>query len=283
MVKRTRRSGSLGSLPVFAFALAYATQAAAQTPTDTPPPVPDAVSGDPLPGEKPPEPPPPEPPKPEVPEAPKPPATPAVPANPGVGDQDGRLAGADARDDEFSRRGFFFSFGLGTAIIRTDLELRTNDSLSYLGGITDLAPATLLKIGYGIGPQTAVHLTNRISWLSHNDPVAIDHHERIWTMSATTGLGVTHFLDPQQRSWYIGADLGVSQWLAFEDIGLDVRDIGVGACLAVGNAFFPGLSFEHSVCWGSVVSKRRDADSGVEVDAELGMPLTASFTLNYLK
>jgi hypothetical protein len=277
---RTRRLGSLGSLPVFAFALGYATQAAAQTPTETPPPVPDAVSGDPLPGEKPPEPAPPEPPKPEVPEAPPPPAAPAVPATQSVGDTAAVVA--DDKDD-FSRRGFFFSFGLGTSIVRADLELRTNDSLDYLGGVTELAPATLLKIGYGIGPQTAVHLTNRIAWVSHDDPVAIDHHERIWTMSAMTGLGVTHFLDPERRSWYIGADLGVSQWLAFEDIGLDVRDIGVGACLAVGNAFFPGLSFEHSVCWGSVVSKRRDVDSGVEVDAELGMPLSVSFTLNYLK
>jgi hypothetical protein len=62
-----------------------------------------------------------------------------------------------------------------------------------------------------------------------------------------------------------------------------VRDIGVAACLAVGNAFFAGLSFEHSVCWRSVVSKRRDVDSGLEVDAELGMPLSVSFTLNYLK
>jgi hypothetical protein len=141
----------------------------------------------------------------------------------------------------------------------------------------------MLKIGYGIGPQTAVHLTNRIAWLSHNDWAAVDHHQRIWTMSAMTGLGVSHFLDPARRSWYVGADLGISQWLAFEDIELDARDIGVGACLVVGNAFFQALSFEHSVCWGSVVSKRRHVDAGTERDAELGMPLTASFTLNYLK
>jgi hypothetical protein len=279
---RTRRLGSLGSLPVFAMALGYATHAAAQQPTDAgAPPVPDAVSGDPLPGEKPPEPTPPEPP-PAAPEPP--PAAPAAPAAPTLGATTGAPDAALAGDKgDYSRRGFFFSFGLGTSIIRWDLELRTGDSLSYLGGVTELVPATLLKIGYGIAPQTAVHLTNRIAWLSHNDPVAIDHHERIWTMSSMTGLGVTHFLDPERRSWYVGADLGVSQWLAFEDIGLDVRDIGIGACLAVGNAFFPGLSFEHSVCWGSVVSNRRDADSGAEVDAELGSPLTASFTVNYLK
>jgi hypothetical protein len=265
-------------------ALAYATHAAAQLPTDAAaPPVPDAVSGDPLPGEKPPEPTPPEPtPAPEPPKPETPPAP--APATPTLGAATGSPDAAPADDKGgFSRRGFFFSFGLGTSIIRWDLELRTGDSLSYLGGVTELVPATLLKIGHGIGPQTAVHLTNRIAWLSHNDPVAIDHHERIWTMSSTTGLGVTHFLDPEQRSWYVGADLGVSQWLAFEDIGLDVRDIGIGACLAVGNAFFPGLSFEHSVCWGSVVSNRRDVDTGAEVDAELGTPLSVSFTLNYLK
>src|SRR5688572_15390024 len=83
VVMRTRRLGSLGSLPVFAMALGYATHAAAQQPTDAgAPPVPDAVSGDPLPGEKPPEPTPPEPP-PAAPEPP--PAAPAAPAAPTLG------------------------------------------------------------------------------------------------------------------------------------------------------------------------------------------------------
>jgi hypothetical protein len=183
----------------------------------------------------------------------------------------------------FSRRGFFFSFGIGTSIINYQLDLRENDALTYAGGITELVPASLLKIGAGVGPQTAVHFTNRIAWLAHNDWAAVDHHERIWTMSSMSGLGVTHFLDKERRSWYIGADLGVSQWLAFSDMELDLQDIGFGVCLEVGTAFFPGLSFEHSVCWGTVESHRRDVDGTAERDADLGMPLTASFTLNYLK
>ena len=128
----------------------------------------------------------------------------------------------------------------------------------------------LLKIGAGVGPQTAAHFTNRIAWLAHNDWAAVDHHERIWTMSSMSGIGVTHFLDNERRSWYIGADLGVSQWLAFSDIEYDIRDIGIGLCAEVGYAFHQGLSFEHSVCWGSVTSFRRDVDDGLELDAELG-------------
>jgi hypothetical protein len=128
-----------------------------------------------------------------------------------------------------------------------------------------------------------VHFTSRIAWLAHNDYAAVDRHERIWTMSTLTGLGVTHFLDPDERSVYLGADLGAAHWLAFEDIALDMRDIGIGLCGEIGYAFFKGLSFEHSVCWSSVTSYRRGSDAGTEIDAELGQPFTATFTLNYLK
>jgi hypothetical protein len=157
------------------------------------------------------------------------------------------------------------------------------DALIYAGGITELVPATLIKVGVGIGPQTAIHFTSRIAWLAHNDPAAVDRHERIWTISTLTGVGVTHFLDPEQRSVYVGADLGAAHWLAFEDIDRDFRDIGIGMCGALGYAFFEGLSFEHSVCWSSVSSYRRGVDGGVEIDAEIGQPFTATFSLNYLK
>jgi hypothetical protein len=157
------------------------------------------------------------------------------------------------------------------------------DALTYAGGITELVPATMNKVGFGLGDQTAAHFTSRIAWLAHNDPAAVDRHERIWTMSTLTGLGITHFLDPEQRSVYLGGDLGMAHWLAFDDMALDFRDIGIGLCGELGYAFFEGLSFEHSVCWSSVTSYRRGVDSGTEIDAEIGQPFTASFTLNYLK
>ncbi len=284
---RTRLAGQ-ALLPSFAAALLLATPALAQTPSDPAgpppmPPMPDAVSGDPASG--------------NTPSTPTP-VTPA-PATPGApGDAAAAAAaagattppptnatqpGAPEEPKAFSRRGFYFSFGIGTSIINYQLDLSEGDALVYAGGITELVPATLLKIGAGVGPQTAAHFTSRIAWLSHNDWAAVDHHERIWTMSMMNGIGVTHFLDNDRRSWYVGADLGVSQWYAFSDIERDVLDIGIGLCAEVGYAFFPGLSFEHSVCWGSVESHRRDSDNGFERDADLGMPLTASFTLNYLK
>lgn len=246
------------------------------------PPMPDAVSGDPASGDS---------------SSTPTPVTPAPGADVPADGAAAAAAGAAATPapttptepatpedpNAYSRRGFFFSFGVGTSIINYQLDLRAGDDLVYAGGITELVPATLLKVGAGVGNQTAAHFTNRIAWLAHNDPAAVDHHERIWTMSSMSGIGVTHFLDKTRRSWYIGADLGVSQWLAFSDFSLDLRDIGIGVCAAVGTAFFEGLSFEHSVCWGSVESFRRGADGAAELDADIGMPLTASFTLNYLK
>jgi hypothetical protein len=251
-----------------------ATKSAAQTPSDPAGVPPDAVSGDPAPGETqsvtvPPPPP--------TSEPTPPPAAPAAAAPPPTDPN----ASGDEKD--FTRKGLYLSAGLGTSIINYSLDQWVGDALVYAGGITELVPATMIKVGAGVGPQTAVHFTSRIAWLSHNDPAAVDHHERIWTMSTLTGVGVTHFLDPVQRSVYIGADLGAAHWLAFEDIELDFRDIGIGLCGEIGFAFFEGLSFEHSVCWSSVTSYRRGVDSGVEIDAELGQPFTASFTLNYLK
>jgi hypothetical protein len=255
-----------------------ATESAAQTPSDpagAPPtsPAPDAVSGDPAPGESQ---------SVSVPPPPPPPAPPAAPvaATPPPPDPNAPPPGGE---EPFSRRGLYLSAGIGTSIINYSLDQWVGDALVYAGGITELVPATMIKVGFGIGPQTAVHFTSRIAWLAHNDPAAVDRHERIWTMSTLTGVGVTHFLDPEQRSVYLGADLGAAHWLAFEDIELDFRDIGIGLCGELGYAFFEGLSFEHSVCWSSVTSYRRGADSGFEIDAELGQPFTATFTLNYLK
>jgi hypothetical protein len=247
------------------------------------PPMPDAVSGDPASGDAPSTP---------TPVAPGP-ATPGVPGDAAAAAAAGAATtaattgptepGAPEGPKPFSRKGFHFVFGIGTSIINYQLDQRVGDALIYAGGITELVPASVLKIGAGVGPQTAAHFTNRIAWLAHNDYAAVDHHERIWTMSSMSGIGVTHFLDNDRRSWYIGADVGVSQWLAFSDMALDLRDIGFGLCAEVGTAFFPGLSFEHSVCWGTVESHRRDSDNFTEIDADIGMPLTASFTLNYLK
>jgi hypothetical protein len=255
-----------------------ATESAAQTPSDpagAPPtsPAPDAVSGDPAPGESQ---------SVSVPPPPPPPAPPAAPvaATPPPPDPNAPPPGGE---EPFSRRGLYLSAGIGTSIINYSLDQWVGDALVYAGGITELVPATMIKVGFGIGPQTAVHFTSRIAWLAHNDPAAVDRHERIWTMSTLTGVGVTHFLDPEQRSVYLGADLGAAHWLAFDDIELDFRDIGIGLCGELGYAFFEGLSFEHSVCWSSVTSYRRGADSGFEIDAELGQPFTATFTLNYLK
>jgi hypothetical protein len=269
--------------------LLFATPLLAQTPSDPAgpppmPPMPDAVSGDPASGDAP-STPTPVTPTPETPGAPGDAATAAAAAGAATAATTPGTTEPAAPEDPkaFSRRGFFFSFGIGTSIINYQLDVREGDALVYAGGITELVPASLLKIGAGVGPQTAAHFTNRIAWLAHNDWAAVDHHERIWTMSSMSGVGVTHFLDKERRSWYIGADLGVSQWLAFSDMGRDLRDIGFGICAEVGTAFFPGLSFEHSVCWGTVESHRRDSDNGTELDADLGMPLTASFTLNYLK
>lgn len=276
---RTRRFGGQAMLLTLGATL-FALRAGAQTPTE--PPMPDAVSGEASPSDKPPEPP------------PEPP--PAVPVGAAAGAAAGETAApapapaaapaeqpAPAKPGEYSRRGLYFSFGVGTSIVSYQLDQRNGDSLVYAGPVTNLAPATLLKIGYGIGDQTAVHLTNRIAWLAHADPAATDFHERIWTMSAITGLGVTHFLDREQRTWYLGGDVGVSQWLAFQDFSRDLRDVGFGACLELGVQFFKGLSFEHSVCYATVTSYRRGVDAGAEIDAEIGSPLSASFTLNYLK
>lgn len=279
MATRTTRIAGRTLLPICAAGLFVAMESAAQTPSDPagPPPVPpspDAVSGDPASSDNQSVTVPVPPPTTEAAPAPSQ-TTPAVPPP--------TDPNAPGEEKAFTRKGFYFSGGIGTSIINYSLDQWINDALAYTGGITELVPATMIKVGAGVGPQTAVHFTSRIAWLAHNDWAAVDRHERIWTMSTLTGLGFTHFLDPEQRSVYLGADLGAAHWLAFEDIALDLRDIGIGVCGEIGYAFFKGLSFEHSVCWSSVTSYRRGVDGITEIDAEIGQPFTATFTLNYLK
>ena len=279
-------------LLALALGLCAATPALAQTPTpgasEPPPPPPldpapappvDAVSGDTTPPEEPPpEPPPlpePEPPPEPEPEAPPPPAPAPAPVVPDV---------AVDEPAAHSRAGFFFSAGFGYSVTRWLLDLEINDSNASIASLTDLGFASLLKVGYGIGEQTAVHFTHRATWLDMFDPAALDPQRRMLHLGAVHGIGVTHFFHPEERSAYIGADVGVAHWLEIdlEEIVRDWSNVHVGACAAVGYQFSGFMSFEHSLCWSPVESARRDVEVATEADAIFGAPLWASFTLNYL-
>jgi hypothetical protein len=199
---------------------------------------------------------------------PPPPPPPAPPARSTEPQRHSEPEGGADEPEPYSRRGFFFSLGIGCSV--TSL-LCTADS----GNGFYPAFATKFQIGAAVSDTTIVHWTSRVEWKTYANQsfdtdtgdleTSTDIHP--WGIG---GVGITHFFSETPTSLYIGGDIGFSNMMDLDD---GDNDFGFGLCEALGWEFQPNFSVEHALCLGT-------ADDGNDHTAT--SPFLASLTLNWL-
>jgi hypothetical protein len=201
-------------------------------------------------------------------EPPAPPPTPP-PAPPPPSTEPQRRYEPEPGDEPepYSRRGFFFSLGIGCSV--TSL-LCTADS----GNGFFPAFATKFQIGAAVSDTTIVHWTSRVEWRTYANQ-SFDTDGDLETRTevhpwAVAGVGLTHFFSETPTSLYIGGDIGFSNMM---DLDSGDNDFGFGLCEALGWEFQPNFSVEHALCLGT-------SDDGN--DHTPTSPFLASLTLNWL-
>ena|SRR5688572_6878253 len=176
--------------------------------------------------------------------------------------------GADDEPESYSRRGFYFSLGIGCSV--TGILCIADTGNGFFPAF-----ATKFQIGAAVSDTTIVHWTSRIEWKTYvNEEFDINtgnfetnNEIHPWGIG---GVGLTHFFSETPTSLYIGADIGFSNMM---DLERGENDFGFGLCEALGWEFQPNFAVEHALCLGT-------SDDGNNHPPT--SPFLASLTLNWL-
>ena len=204
--------------------------------------------------------------------APETTAAPPVPPNPPLppprSTEPTRSEPAADEPEPYSRRGFYFSLGIGCST--TGLLCAADSGNGYFPAF-----ATKFQIGAAVSDTTIVHWTSRVEWKTYASQSFNPNTGNIETHTdvhpwGVGGVGLTHFFSEAPTSLYIGADIGFSNMM---DLDSGDNDFGFGLCEALGWEFQPNFAVEHALCLGT-------SDDGN--DHTPTSPFLASLTLNWL-
>jgi len=138
------------------------------------------------------------------------------------------------------RQGFILGGGVGAGMTSYTL------TLDYLGmQVTSereskFSVVTNFMIGGGVSNKVLLYYTNKVSWFSTEDEIAI---------FGLTGLGITYYFEPKAPSPLLKAGLGFSSFMApFEPEYQDYW--GFGFSLGAGYELSPHWSVEADLVMG---------------------------------
>lgn len=161
-----------------------------------------------------------------------------------------------AFDDE--RKGFIVGFGLGSGMLQQSSSLQFSAApptlvpRSLSGDNSYVAITTTFKVGYAPSNRLAIYYVQDIAW--NRDKRTFGGADEItWGMVGLGGVGVTYYLSPQARSFYVLAAYGFSTWTApFEEQTVLTKTwYGSGAAAGFGWEFAQHLSVEVTGMWGN--------------------------------